>query len=365
MPAHSAGLLHIPRARRYAAYHVSSCDCIPPRCENRARALRGRPGQRRRNIRKTRFAAGCASAILALLLALCLPAAAGARTLEVGPGKRFAAPSAAIAQAQAGDRIVVAPGRYTDCAVLARDNLVLEGSRTPGAVVITGRICQGKALLVTQGRGIVLRDITLADARIPQGNAAGIRAEGGDLTVERVRFIGNQDGILSANNEHATLRVLDSLFDGNGACDGACAHGIYAGRLGLLRVERSVFRDTRHAHHIKSRALATEVVDCTLDDGPEGTASYMIETPNGGALLVQGSTLVKGRLSENHAAAIMIGIEGVSLPTPPARIDNNRFRNDGDYDTYFVQNYAIPGALLRGNTLSGRAQALWGTGSVE
>ncbi len=52
------------------------------------------------------------AAALALLLAL--PAAAA--TLEVGEGKKFAAPSAAAAVAQAGDHIVIAPGEYFDCA---------------------------------------------------------------------------------------------------------------------------------------------------------------------------------------------------------------------------------------------------------
>jgi hypothetical protein len=79
----------------------------------------------------------------------------------------------------------------------------------------------------------------------------------------------------------------------------------------LLRVENSHFSNsnTRQGHSIKSRALSTEVIGCTITDGPDGTSSYLIEAPNGGALIVRGNSLEKGPKSENHKAAIAIGAE--------------------------------------------------------
>jgi hypothetical protein len=84
----------------------------------------------------------------------------------------------------------------------------------------------------------------------------------------------------------------------------------------LLRVENSHFSNsnTRQGHSIKSRALSTEVIGCTITDGPDGTSSYLIEAPNGGALIVRGNSLEKGPKSENHKAAIAIGAEGVTHP---------------------------------------------------
>ena len=35
-------------------------------------------------------------------------------------------------------------------------------------------------------------------------------------------------------------------------------------------------------HHIKSRALKTMVMGNTIEDGPDGTASYEVDAPNGG-----------------------------------------------------------------------------------
>ena len=111
----------------------------------------------------------------------------------------------------------------------------------------------------------------------------------------------------------------------------ACAHGIYASNLDLLRVERTKFFETRQAHHIKSRARRTEVIDCDLQDGPNGTSSYEIEVPNGGSVVVRGSTIEKGPKAENHTGAIVIGMEGVTQPTREIIVEDNNFRVDGGY----------------------------------
>lgn len=305
------------------------------------------------------------AAVPLMVALLALPGLAAARTLEVGPGKAYKLPSEAIAAASDGDHVVIAPGEYFDCAVAHANNLVIEGSDPAGTAVMTDKACQGKALLITAGDGIVVRNLTLTRVRVPDGNGAGIRAEGASLTVEHVHFVNNQDGILTGAPEGATLVVRDSEFLRNGACEGACAHGIYAGHIALLRVERSRFLETRHAHHIKSRALRTEVIGCDIGDGKEGTASYLIELPNGGSLLARGNTLEKGPKAENHTAAIMIGSEGVTQPTHEITVTGNTFRNDGDYPTIFVDNQTATEARLKDNHLSGKVKPLQGDGTAE
>jgi hypothetical protein len=302
--------------------------------------------------------------IVAALLAVS-PRPALARTLEVGPGKAYKQPSEAVAAAADGDRIVIAPGEYFDCAVVRANNLIIEGSDPAGTAVLTDKACQGKALLVTTGSGIVLRNLTLTRVRVPDGNGAGIRAEGASLTVERVHFINNQNGILTGAPEGSTLLVRDSEFLRNGTCDQACAHGIYAGHIALLRVERSRFFETKQAHSIKSRAERTEVIECDISDGPKGTSSYPIEIPNGGSVVVRGSKIEKGPLSENHTAAIMIGAEGVTQMTREITVTDNTFRNNGDYPTVFVRNLTATEAVLKGNKLSGTVKPLVGDGTVQ
>jgi hypothetical protein len=200
---------------------------------------------------------------------------------------------------------------------------------------------------------------------VPDGNGAGIRAEGGNLTVDHVKFINNQDGILSADAPDATIIIRDSRFDHNGSCERGCAHGVYIGRLKLLRIENTTFTDTLRAHHIKSRASRTEVIGCHISDGPEGTASYEIDIPNGGTLVARDNVIEKGPKAENHTGAIMIGEEGVTQPTPEILIENNSFRNDGAFHTIFVVNDTATPAMLKGNKLSGPVKPLQGDGKVE
>jgi hypothetical protein len=298
--------------------------------------------------------------VLAVTACAAGPGQAQARTLEVGANKEFKMPSEAAAKAEDGDRITIAPGEYFDCAIWKKKNLTIEGTG-PG-VIITDKICQGKALFVVQGANTTIRNLTLTRARVPDMNGAGIRMEGANMTVDHVRFINNQDGILTANTG-GSLTVLDSEFDRNGVCAPTCAHGIYANKLDLVHVERSKFTDTRQGHHIKSRAARTEVIDSNIADGTEGTASYLIDIPNGGDVLIRGNTMQKGPMAENHSAAIVIGAEGVNNRTNEIRVENNTFSNTGSYSTLFVRNLTATEAELKGNKLSGQVKALQGDGS--
>ncbi len=130
-------------------------------------------------------------------------------------------------------------------------------------------------------------------------------------------------------------------------------------------MEGSKFTEQHQAHHIKSRAFRTEVINNTISDGTEGTASYEIEIPNGGDVVVRGNTIQKGPKAENHSAAIVIGAEGVTQPTHEISIENNVFKNTGDYNTFFVWNLTATEADLKGNKLSGNVQPLKGDGKVH
>jgi hypothetical protein len=297
-----------------------------------------------------------------LLTGIAIANPSPAATLKVGPDQTYKAPSAAAAIAKNGDRIEIEPGQYFDCAVWNADNLVIEGTG-PG-VVITDKTCMGKGLFVIEGKNTTVRNLILTRARVPDMNGAGIRLDNGNLTVDNVKFIDNQNGIMGGA-PGTTVTIRNSEFDRNGTCEGACAHGIYVGNVDLLHVENSRFSNTRQAHSIKSRAKRTEVIGCTITDGPEGTSSYLIEVPNGGAVIASENTLEKGPKSENHNAAIAIGAEGVTQPTPEITITNNSLRNDGSYQTALVWNMTATPATLTGNKLSGSVIPLKGDGSVQ
>jgi hypothetical protein len=304
---------------------------------------------------------------ITLLGAMAVVAAhpAVARTLEVGLGLPYESLSKAAADARDGDRITIAAGTYHECAVWRANHLTIEGPGTNPGVVITGDACMGKGLFVTIGDDITVRNITFKGARVSDLNGAGIRGEGTNLTVEGARFIDNQNGILAAGVASSKILIRDSYFEGNGTCERACAHGIYVGQAGLLRVEHTTFVDTVQGHHIKSRALRTEIVDCNISDGDQGNASFLIDVPNAGDVLIRDSQLQKGPRAESHVAAISIGEEGMVGPPRKIVIENNQFQNTGGYLTSFVRNASDEDAVLSGNRLTGSVVPLQGPGEVR
>lgn len=288
---------------------------------------------------------------------------ASGRVLLVGPTRALPTPSAAAAIAADGDTIRIDPGSYTDCAVWQANRLTIVAAG-PG-VVLRDRVCQAKGIFVIAGHDITLRGLTFAHARSYAHNGAGIRAEGGTLTILRCDFLDNENGLLAAPAPLATIRIRDSLFQGNGACDGPCAHGIYVNALALLDIERSHFLGQHIGHDIKSRASRTVLIDNVIEDGPDGSSSYLVDLPDGGDLVMRGNTLEKGPKSDNPEVAVTIGEESLRNATRVIEIDRNRFRNDQSVATTFLRNLTGTRAQLRGNVLSGPVVALDGLGYVH
>ena len=242
-------------------------------------------------------------ALLAVLLAVVLagpapkaaPKAASGAVLKVGPGEALTVPSQAARVAGEGDTIEIAAGEYFDCAVWPQNRITITGPSDPATpAVLTDRACQGKAIFVLMGRGVTVRHLTFTRVRVPDGNGAGIRAEGADLTVAHSRFVNNQSGILSVNQPEGTLAILDSVFERNGAMMGEhCVATLHAGAQALLRIERSRFFDARACDMVRADAGRVEVVDSRFEDGDAGAARHMLAL-GGGTLLVRGSVFARG-----------------------------------------------------------------------
>ncbi|MDB5407796.1 MAG: hypothetical protein JWL84_2708 [Rhodospirillales bacterium] len=272
---------------------------------------------------------------------------ASAKTLEVGPDLELKTPSAAAKIAADGDTIEIGPGEYYDCAVWNAANLTIVGQ---DGATITDVSCQGKALFVIVGHDVTIRNLTFARARVPDGNGAGIRAEGRNLTIEHSRFINNENGILAADMPDGTITIRSSEFVRNGKCDATCAHGVYANRLALLRIEQSSFTGTRAGDAIRSRALRTELAGNSIADGKDGTAAYLVELPNGGSLIMQDNTLEKASPTP-RGAAVMLGGEAPLQPSAELRFSRNRLVDDSGKLSAFVLDWSGGSPVFAGNTL--------------
>jgi hypothetical protein len=301
-----------------------------------------------------------------LLLGLgCVAACApdlSAEVLLVGPTRSLHAPSDAAAVVQDGDIVRIDPGEYVDCAVWRANRLVLQAP--DGQAHLRDRACAGKAIWVISGADVTVENIVFSGARVPDQNGAGIRAEGKNLTVRHARFWDNENGILAAPVDDSTILIEGSTFERNGKCAANCAHGVYVNRIARLKIVDSVFRGQRVGHHIKSGALALEVTGSTIEDGPDGTASYLIDVISGGKVVIANNVMEKGPNAENWGTAIHIAGEDAT-PDAAYRISNNRFRNDNAHEVAFVRNETIVPAALEGNQLKGTVVALVGPGTVE
>jgi nitrous oxidase accessory protein NosD len=280
-----------------------------------------------------------------------LPGLASETVLTVGQGQTYALPSDAARAAGPGDIVRIFPGTYADCATWLANGLVIEG--TGPNVVFAGKICAGKAIFITTGNDITIRNITFTAAHAEGHNGAGIRAEGANLTVEDSRFLDNENGILAGANPASTIEIRNSTFRGNGNCIAACAHGIYAGHIALLRVENSQFEKQHVGHHIKSRAARTEIIHNRVQDGPEGSSSYLVDLPNGGSAVISGNVFEKGPNSSNKRTAIAIGAEKETNPAGDILIEDNSFTNNSGVATVFVRNYTGRAIALVKNRLPG------------
>ena len=224
---------------------------------------------------------------LAGLAALLLLGAAQARDVTVGPDGEYQSLAPAVLASAPGDRLLVEPGTYQASDVAVPHELTVEGQ---GGVTITSDEFVAKGLFVPQG-DFTVRNVTLAGARAPDLNGAGIRHEGGALLVEDVTFRGNEDGILATGSPEGSVTVRRSLFEGNGHGDGY-SHALYQFAGASLLVEDSRFVGTRAGHHVKSLAPLVVVTRSSFDDADADT-SYVVDATGGGRLVVTRNEVVR------------------------------------------------------------------------
>ncbi len=205
-------------------------------------------------------------------------------------------PSRAIAAAQPGDVVLIEPGTYYDCASWSADAVTVAG-RAPG-VVLSDTTCGAKAILVIRGDDAIVRDLTLARARVPDGNGAGIRLEGQSLLLERVRFVNNQVGVLSGIGGPGAIRVLECRFEGGGVAGDQPSVALSVGEVALLRIERSVFAGVKGSQ-VGSAATETEL------SGNQIATSRLAVSAAGGSLLLEDNVLELAPDNEARQAAVL------------------------------------------------------------
>jgi hypothetical protein len=252
------------------------------------------------------------SAFSAAAWALAAPASAA--VLAVGPGEAFARVADAIAAARDGDTIRIAPGIYPgDVAVITQHRLSIEAAGERPVIDAAGRDAEGKAIWVVRGGDVQIHNIAFRGARVAHGNGAAIRLERGRLSVHRGLFTDNEMGILTSNDPLVELRISASRFADAPRTPGALHHLLYVGRIARFELTDSQFANGWRGHLVKSRAKISRIYHNLLVDGPGGEASYEVDLPNGGDVVLAGNVIGQSHGSQN-VVLVSFGAESQAWP---------------------------------------------------
>jgi hypothetical protein len=303
--------------------------------------------------------------LLAGSLAGCLPLwqpALASTTWRVGPGEALTRVADALQQAQDCDTIAVLPGTYRgDVAVIRQRRLHIVGLGERPVLHADGQHAEGKAIWVVRDGEITVENIAFRGARVPDHNGAGIRFERGHLVLRDCAFHDNQNGVLTGNHGDAMLDIDRCHFSAAPVNPGALPHLLYVGRIARLRLRDSVLAQGRIGHLLKSRAREAVITGNRFDDGRTGQASYEVDLPNGGQVLLEGNTLVQSPLTENPVM-LSYGAEGQPWPDSQLTVRGNTFINRRAQGGVFVRVWTD--RLPPGTSVRCEHNQLLGTGEL-
>lgn len=274
---------------------------------------------------------------LVLCASLYHPTLAFARVIHVGPDETTRTIAEASQIAKDGDVVEISPGEWIgEVAVWHQKELTIRGTGNRTAMIAAGKHAEGKAIWVIRDGNFLIENIEFRGSRVPDGNGAGIRFEGGKLQVRNCLFLDNQNGILTSNNPKSELVIENSIFADAPAQIDPLPHLLYAGRIARLSVIGSRFHAGHVGHLIKSRASETELRYNLIIDGPKGHASYEIDLPNGGMAFLLGNVIAQ---SESTANPVMVsfGAEGNAWEKSQLIIAHNTMISEGWKPAWFIR----------------------------
>lgn len=313
--------------------------------------------------------------IMSAILASSFALPSFASTLSVGPGKTYTAPCAAIARAAAGDTIEIAGGvTYSgDVCAITKNNLTIRGINGRARIDAAGANAQGKGTWVVSGNNVIIENVEMLGAKVPDQNGAALRLEGTNFTLRGSFIHDNENGILAGANTASTILIETTDFGHNGVGTGY-THNVYIGNVASLTFRANYSHDANGGHNLKSRAILNTIVYnrfSSTPDGQTGTTasgkpSYEIDLPNAGTSYVIGNVIEQPAGSANQTM-LAYGEEGVTNPGQDLYVVNNTFLNDDTSGGTFV----MPGSgvtkpvLLQNNIFAGIGTMSSQSGSLD
>jgi hypothetical protein len=265
---------------------------------------------------------------LLLIVLLFLSQAATAAIILVGPNENITRIADAARVAKDGDTVLIMPGEYRgDVAVWTQKKLTIRGRSERPVLIADGKSAEGKGIWVIRNGSFLIENIEFRNARVPDGNGAGIRLVRGVLHVKNCAFVDNQMGLMTADFDETELTIEDSLFVKAPKQKQPHPHLLYVGKIAKLQVTGSRFHQGHTGHLIKSRARENNIRYNLIYDGPAGSASYELEFPNGGIAYVVGNVIGQSAKTDNRVL-VAYGAEGWAWPDNVLYISHNTLLSD-------------------------------------
>jgi hypothetical protein len=283
--------------------------------------------------------------------------------LTVGQGQQYSTIAAAVAASRDGDVLLVQAGTYTNDFATIGTKITIQGVGGMAKLVATVAPPNGKGILVTN-TDVTIDHLEFAGAKVADMNGAGIRYQGGNLTITNSWFHDNQNGLLANPSATGTITIKNSEFDHNGAGDGR-SHNIYVGDIAKLSIDNSYFHDANVGHEIKSRAAETVITNSRVDDF-QSTASYSIDLPNGGKATIANTVIQQGANTGNPAI-VAFGEEGNLHATNSLVMRGNTVLNDRPAGGTMLWNATTASASATDTKVFGltSAQLVKGTAAIS
>jgi hypothetical protein len=255
-------------------------------------------------------AVAAASAPSAPISAPAAPAAPGVQSWVVNPDVNGQTLQEVVRRAKDGDIIELMEGEFRGNLLIENRQLTLRGMGSkPSVIKGDGKVVPAPALWTVRGGAVTLQNLEFRGARSQDGGGAGVRMEGGRLTVLRCSFFDNEHGLLATNDEAAELIIQGSVFGMAPRVQGGLYHLLNVGRIGKLNITATRFQQGFEGHLIKSRAREAFIGYNFIHDSVRGGASYEIELANGGQAIVIGNVIGQGADSQNRVV-VAYGTEG-------------------------------------------------------
>jgi hypothetical protein len=284
------------------------------------------------------------------------------RVILVGPSRLVRTAAEASRLARDGDTVEFDAGQYlADVAVWPQSRLTLRGLSGGARFVANGALAEGKAIWVIKGTDVVVENVAFEGARSPDENGAGIRFEGGALTVRDCRFERNEMGLMTSNTAASEVTVERSEFDHNAVArpyeDGDLpGHQIYVGTIARFTLRESYLHHGMYGHLVKTRARENRILYNRITDEPGGRASYEVEIANGGVAWVMGNLIEQSATTDNPTM-VSFGAEGFRWPDNALYLASNTLVDDlpGARNVLYVRP-GTPHVVLANNLLLGPAR---------